>query len=218
VDEIPASVSFEHAAFFLLGQTAGFVTGLADIQPGDAVAIVGQGPIGNLAVQFAREAQAARIVALDLVESRRGMARAAGATDALDPADDEALSHLLAESGGFNKTIDLSGSSHGTDLAIRLAGPLGTVILSTGFGGHMDLDYGSIFMKGLHLIGGFVNSRPDLARSATRDYLRLLSEGRIDISSLVRPAFAPAQAPTVFSRVLERDRSLVAPLFDWREA
>jgi threonine dehydrogenase-like Zn-dependent dehydrogenase len=146
------------------------------------------------------------------------MARAAGATDALDPTDDEALSHLLEESGGITKTIDLSGSPRGTDLAIRLAGPLGTVILSTGFGGRMELDYGAIFVKGLHLIGGFVNSRPALARSATQDYLRLLSEGRLNVSSLVSPAFPPAQAPAVFSRVLERDRSLVAPLFDWREA
>jgi (R,R)-butanediol dehydrogenase/meso-butanediol dehydrogenase/diacetyl reductase len=217
LDRIPDGVSFEQASFFLLGQTAAFVVMLGQVGLSDSVAIVGQGPIGNLAVQFARAVGAADILALDIVGSRRELALGAGATAVLDPADEKEFGAVLERTRGYAKTIDLSGSPSGTNAAIRLAAPGGTVVLSTGFAGQMSLDYGSIFIKGLRLIGGFVNTDPELARRGTRSYLRLLAGGVIDASALLSDPFPPEKAPEVYRRVLEHDRSLSAPLFRWRE-
>ncbi len=217
VDRIPDGVSFEQAAFFILGQTAAMMVKLAHVELSDSIGIVGQGPIGNLAVQFARASGASPIVAFDLVPSRLASALAAGATEALDPANEPALQAWLERTGGLSRMIDLSGHVSGTNTALRAAAPGATVILSTGYAGSMCLDYGAIFGKGLHLIGGYVNSQPTLARQSTRTYLRLVEAGVVDIGHLLDTPFAPDDAPEVYRRVLDRDRSLIAPLFRWRE-
>jgi 2-desacetyl-2-hydroxyethyl bacteriochlorophyllide A dehydrogenase len=216
VDLIPDNVPFEQAAFFILGQTAAMMVKLADAGLSESIGIVGQGPIGNLAVQFARASGASPIVALDLVESRREAALSAGATEALDPADEASVSAFLERMGGLSKVIDLSGHPSGTNTALHLAAPGATVVFSTGYGGSMNLDYGAIFSKGLHVIGGYVNTQPDLARQCTHTYLRLVSEGTITTEYLLDHPFSPEQAPEVYQRILAHDRTLKAPLFRWR--
>jgi S-(hydroxymethyl)glutathione dehydrogenase/alcohol dehydrogenase len=66
-----------------LGATAS--QGLATIEPGSAVAIVGCGPLGLSAVQGARIAGASVIIAIDPIRARREVALKVGATHALDP-------------------------------------------------------------------------------------------------------------------------------------
>lgn len=217
LDPIPDGVSYEQAAFFILGQTAAMTVKLAQVGLSDSVGVIGQGPIGNLAVQFAKASGAAPIVAFDLVEPRRAAALEAGASEALDPTDEDAFQAFLARSGGLAKVIDLTGSPSGTNTAIRVAETRGTVVLSTGFGGSMNLDYGTLFFKGLHLIGGYVNSHPELARLSTRAYLRLVGEGRVDVGPLLARPFAPEAAAEVYRRILAHDRTLIAPIFRWRE-
>jgi 2-desacetyl-2-hydroxyethyl bacteriochlorophyllide A dehydrogenase len=217
VDLIPDGVSFEQAAFFVLGQTAAMMVKLAHVELSDSVGIVGQGPIGNLAVQFARASGASPIVAFDLVPSRLTAALAAGATEVVDPGDETGLKAWLERTGGLSRMIDLSGHVSGTNTALHAASLGATVILSTGYGGSMCLDYGAIFSKGLHLIGGYVNSQPTLARQSTRTYLRLVEAGVVDISYLLETPFPPEDAPEVYRRVIGRDRTLIAPLFRWHE-
>ena len=59
--------------------------GLATIEPGSAVAVVGCGPLGLSAVQGARIAGASMIIAIDPIRARREVAMRVGATHALDP-------------------------------------------------------------------------------------------------------------------------------------
>ena len=58
---------------------------LAAIEPASAVAVVGCGPLGLSAVQGARIAGAAMIIAIDPIHARRDVALQVGATHALDP-------------------------------------------------------------------------------------------------------------------------------------
>jgi threonine dehydrogenase-like Zn-dependent dehydrogenase len=57
----------------------------ARIRLGDRVAVFGLGAIGLMAVQLARLAGAARVIAVDPIAARRQVALALGADDALDP-------------------------------------------------------------------------------------------------------------------------------------
>ncbi|HLD99743.1 MAG TPA: zinc-dependent alcohol dehydrogenase [Bdellovibrionota bacterium] len=59
--------------------TAYFGALLAEIKPGDTVAIFGCGPVGQLAIACARHFRAGRIIAVDSVPSRLELARAQGA-------------------------------------------------------------------------------------------------------------------------------------------
>ena len=66
-----------------LGATTSQGTGI--LRPGSTVAVVGCGPLGLSAVQGARIAGAAAIVAIDPIRSRRDIALKIGATQVLDP-------------------------------------------------------------------------------------------------------------------------------------
>lgn len=59
--------------------------GLAAIEPGSGVAVVGCGPLGLSAVEGARIAGASTIIAIDPIRMRREVALRVGATHALDP-------------------------------------------------------------------------------------------------------------------------------------
>jgi S-(hydroxymethyl)glutathione dehydrogenase/alcohol dehydrogenase len=59
--------------------------GLAAIQTGSTVAVVGCGPLGLSAVQGARISGASKIIAIDPIRARRDVALRVGATDVLDP-------------------------------------------------------------------------------------------------------------------------------------
>ncbi len=63
----------------------GTVFGIAPVEPGSDVAVLGCGPIGLSAVQGARIKGASQIVAVEPVRARRELALRLGATIALDP-------------------------------------------------------------------------------------------------------------------------------------
>ena len=69
------------------GVTTGLGAALntAPIEPGDSVAIIGCGGVGLSALQGARIAGAARVIAVDPVPLKREQALALGATDTVDP-------------------------------------------------------------------------------------------------------------------------------------
>lgn len=60
---------------------AGAVFNSARVPAGASVAVIGLGGVGLTAVMAAREAGAARIIGVDLLDSKFGLAQALGATD-----------------------------------------------------------------------------------------------------------------------------------------
>lgn len=217
LNRVPDNMPLEEAVFFNLGQTAVHVVELSGLRLSDEVAIVGQGPIGNLAVQVAKVAGAARVVALDLLPSRREEALRVGATDALDPTAEEAFTRFIDTTGGIGKVIDLSASKNGINTAVQIAAPLGTVVLSTGYAGRLEIDYGAAFVKGLHLVGAFVNARPERAAGDIETFLRLAATGAISVKDLLSQPYAPEEAPRVYQRLVSGNRSNAAPLFEWKK-
>jgi threonine dehydrogenase-like Zn-dependent dehydrogenase len=101
---------------------------------GDTVVVVGLGALGLLAVRMAYEAGAETIIALDILKSRRDMALAFGADQALDPTDgDAALQvHELTGGKGVDIAIELSGVYRGLNTAIRCV-RMGGTVCSAGF-------------------------------------------------------------------------------------
>jgi Zn-dependent alcohol dehydrogenase len=98
---IPADVPLEVAC--VLGcavQTGvGAVLNTARVEAGATVLVIGLGGIGLSIVQGARVAGAARIVAADPVAERREAARRFGATDLVDPGQDDVAERTHALTG-----------------------------------------------------------------------------------------------------------------------
>ena len=94
------------------------------LRTGHRVLVVGAGPIGLFAIQWARLAGAAEIVSLDLSEEKAAMAREAGATAAVQSAD--AARELAG--AGFDVVLESAGNAAAADLAAGLVGAKGHAV------------------------------------------------------------------------------------------
>ncbi|RJQ87860.1 Zn-dependent alcohol dehydrogenase [Amycolatopsis panacis] len=101
----------------------------AKITAEDTVAVIGCGGVGIAAVQGARIAGARRIVAIDAVGEKLGLARTFGATDVLlAGSDPEATVRQLKElvTGGVSHAIEAVGRAQTAELAFAILAPTGT--------------------------------------------------------------------------------------------
>lgn len=102
----------------------------ARIQPGASVAIFGCGGVGLSALQGARVAGAAQIIAIDPEAGKRDAAVRLGATDTVDPqATDPVLQvRELTRGRGAEYTLELVGLTETMRQAYDAAAPGGTVV------------------------------------------------------------------------------------------
>ncbi|MEV4581548.1 zinc-binding alcohol dehydrogenase [Nonomuraea jabiensis] len=212
---VPDEVPLRSAVFFNLGTTAAHTVRLSGARLGDSLSIVGQGPIGLLATQIAAAQGIWPILALDLDPDRRAAALTHGATYTADPTDAAFDTVLTRVGGGSQASIDLSGAPAGINTALRVTAPLGTVVLSSGMTAPISLDYGSLFIKGITMIGALVAARPAEMKKDTENFLRLIATGVVTTPDRDEDVYDPAAAAQVYERVLGGDRALTAPLFAW---
>jgi len=90
--------------------TGWFGAELAEIDPGDTVAVFGCGPVGQFAIMSAKLHGAGRVIAIDALESRLEMARRQGA-EIIDFDSDDPIEALLDLTGGIgvDRVIDAVG-------------------------------------------------------------------------------------------------------------
>jgi Zn-dependent alcohol dehydrogenase len=138
VVRLPREFPFAPAA--LLGCAVltgmGAARNTAAIRPGDTVAVLGCGSVGLSAIQGARLAGAGRIVAIDLIEAKLGLARTVGATDVVGARDADVVAAVkdLTAGRGAEVTIEAVGAQATVDAAIRMTDRGGEVVF-VGAGG-----------------------------------------------------------------------------------
>lgn len=99
---INQAIGFEYAAILGCGVVAGLgaVFRTAAVTPGQTVAVIGCGGVGLSAVQGARIAGAARIIAVDIAPVALQLAKRLGATDVVDANDIDPIVAVHELSGG----------------------------------------------------------------------------------------------------------------------
>jgi threonine dehydrogenase-like Zn-dependent dehydrogenase len=109
--KLPESVTDDQAIMLSdIFPTGYFATVLAEVKPGDTVAVFGCGPVGQFAIASARLLGAGRVFAVDAVPSRLEMARAQGA-EAINFDVDDPIEMLRELTGGIgvDRAIDAVG-------------------------------------------------------------------------------------------------------------
>jgi len=99
-----------HACLIGCGVTTGFgaAVNTAAIRWGESVVVLGCGGVGLAAIQGARIAGAARIIAIDPIERRRKAAMHIGATQVMAP--EGAVKNILRATGGVDVAIECVGT------------------------------------------------------------------------------------------------------------
>jgi 2-desacetyl-2-hydroxyethyl bacteriochlorophyllide A dehydrogenase len=124
---LPDELSFAEGAAIACGTgTAYAALKRLDVSGRDTLAIFGQGPVGLAATQLA-VAMGARVVAVELSEERRAMARELGAEVTIDPSADAPVEAIraLTHGEGADATLDCSGHPEARVNCARAARPWG---------------------------------------------------------------------------------------------
>ena len=117
----------------------------ADVNVGDAVAVVGCGPVGLMAILVAR-LTAGKVFALDTVQTRLDVAAALGAIP-IDAGGDAVAAVKEQTSGrGADAVIECAGGVPAMTSALQMARPRGTVsVIGAHFEPDFPLDAGAMF-------------------------------------------------------------------------
>ncbi len=109
--KLPEEITDEQAIMLSdIFPTAYFGADIAEIKPGDAVLVLGCGPVGQLAIASAKLHDAGRIFAVDTIASRLEMARAQGA-EVIDYNVEDPVETVRRLTGGIgaDRVIDAVG-------------------------------------------------------------------------------------------------------------
>ena len=108
----------------------GAATHTAQIEPGATVAVIGCGGVGLSAINGAAIAGAARIIAVDMVESKLELARKFGATDVVNAKEKDAVGEVREMTGGgVHYSFEAIGLKQTAEQAFKMLGFGGTATI-----------------------------------------------------------------------------------------
>jgi L-iditol 2-dehydrogenase len=195
---IAANLSFEEAALAEPLSCCYNAWRSVDTRPGDAVLIVGLGPMGILHLQLQKLAGAGTVMVADIAETRLGMAEAYGADLLINSAKEGLEEAVLRSTGGIGADVVITAVPVPAiqQQSVRLAARQGRINL---FGGLpkgkelVEIDTNLIHYRGIVLTGTTGASLEDYERS-----LRLIEQGKIDVASLITGRYPLAEIRAAF--------------------
>jgi 2-desacetyl-2-hydroxyethyl bacteriochlorophyllide A dehydrogenase len=216
---VPAGVNPDDAVWFPLAKIAGHGVRAAGITLGDAVVVIGAGPIGQMTLRWALACGAGKVIVLDLAEVRLKMAASAGALP-LTASADQAAEPVKALLGGARPriVIDTTGNAAVLKAAFALVADYGTVVLlgDTGSPGSQTLT-GDVITRGLELVGAHdVHNTPEWNNPVSAaHFFTFLKDGRFPMSGINTHHFAPEACTEAYTLATEDRLRTMGILFDW---
>ena len=220
---IPNGVSFEEASFIELGIITLQGIRKAAIRPGERVAVIGQGIIGQMANRLARLLFPARVLAVAPSSNRRSTALASGgAHEFISLRETPSYAEVIAA----DVVIEAVGTPQAIDIAMKCAKPGGRVVLlGSSRGLSRDVDLWNVAQRrSLDIIGAHITAIPE-KESSTRMwtyrregelFLRLLEKKRLSVSELVTWRARPEECNMVYEILSHGGDRHVGIVFHWK--
>ena len=157
----------------------------AAVKPGSSVAVIGCGGVGMSAIQGARIAGAAEIVAIDPVRSKHDLAKQFGATHAVVPEDIEGVKNEITAGEGFDYTIECVGSPVTIRQCYDLTRRGGTAVV-VGVGRieeKVEFSAFELFYMEKKLLGCYYGSAD--VRTDFHRMIRMWQNGQLDLEGMI---------------------------------
>lgn len=190
--------------------TGWFGAARADIEPGAVVAVVGLGPVGQMAVDSAFVMGASRVLAIDRVGARLAAAAEVGAEPVVSDVDTVARVLEATAGRGADAVVEAVGREETVRLAIDLVRVGGTVsVVGVPIADEMRYPLKSAFGRNVTLRIGLADihgSWPAL--------LPLVRSGRIRPERVVTDQMPLAEGARAYARFAARDDGVLKVVLD----
>ena len=221
---VPDEVESPEAAWFAFAKIALMGAWAAEHGIGSTVAVIGAGPIGQMALRWAVASGARHAVAVDGFASRLELARHGGATAVIAETLPAARDSVIESCGGHpDVVIDSTGNADVFAEALVLASDRGRVVLLGDTGSpHSQRLTADVITRGIHVVGAHdTNSMKqpgwDGDRRLHELFFELVRRGRFDVDHLNTHTFAPADCRAAYDLATQRRGDTMGVLFDWTQ-
>lgn len=194
--KLPDTISYLHGA--MVEPLACCLHGIdrSNIRPGDTVAVIGLGSIGQMMMQLALCAGASRIVAIEPIAEKRNTAEKLGAYITIDPTKED-VKEACKKAGieALDTVIECVGRINTMEMAVDIASNGATVML---FGLTPPeskitlLPLEQIFKKEIYITGSFINPL------VSQRVIDLIAGGRINLDAVITDTIPIDNAVEVF--------------------
>lgn len=187
---INKDIPFDRACLLGCGVATGLGTAIntAGVGVGDYVAVFGCGGVGLNGIQGARIAGARKIIGIDLQPEKLEMAKTFGATDVINPREEDLVERVLEITSGYgvHHAFEMIGVLQTMKQAVEILGMDGTayVVGMQQPESRLDLElYHDVLMRRKAVKGVFMGStNPHIDIPA---YADLYVQGRLNLDDLV---------------------------------
>jgi 2-desacetyl-2-hydroxyethyl bacteriochlorophyllide A dehydrogenase len=226
-EAVPDAIAPEEAAFAILGSVALHGVRKAALQPGEAVAVFGQGVVGQLTTQLVRWSGSYPIVALDLFDERLERARQSGADVLVNPSKRDPVEAIAAATGGRGADALFEATRGGSALPTMMrAAAQGARLLVVGsIPDRIELDpFTDLQLKELQIIGCFqpaapIYGHPYFPWTQTRNrrvFLGMLERGEVKVQHLITHRVPYYAAPKAYTMIAKGRTGWLGIIIDWQ--
>ena len=217
---IPEGVRPEEGAFLYLGVIALQGVWRGELQPGERVAVLGRGPIGQLTAQLSQALGAGEV--LSIAPTRRHCTPELESSGQRIIVTSEEGEDIL-DSIQADVTYECSGQPKAINDAVRATRDGGRVVLlGSPRGATQDFDFLRLADRNIRLVGAHISALPrDAAevgpnyKTAAETFLRLLADRSLDIIPMISTEIHPWESGGFYRQLYQNQQDWVGACFRW---
>jgi len=217
---VPGTIDLKSACWCGLAKTAFRACRAAPFEKGSHILIIGAGPVGQMAIRWAKAKSVETIAVVDLSDIRLEHAKKGGATMLIQGDVADQIDAIRGIDGGNGPCIivDTTGNPDVFKHALSAAPMFGKVILlgDTGYPGRQCLT-SDVMSKGLSVQA--VHDSHDrhgwTQRKIDDKFFATVADGRFDLSGLITHEFSPADCVKAYALADEQREKVMGVLYDW---
>ena len=196
---LPAEMPFEHAALIEAVSIGVHAANRTPVRLGDTAVVVGSGMIGLLTIQAIRLAGCAKVIAVDLEQSKLDTARQLGADVGLNAAQVDVVQEVLklTDGRGADVALEVVGATPTVQTAIACTRKGGAITLIGNLAPNVELPLQSVVTRELSIFGSCAS------KGEYPECIEFMRRGDIQVAPLITAVAGLDEGPNWFHRLYE---------------
>ena len=217
---VPDNIDQKSACWCGLAKTAFRASWAAPFEEGAHILIIGAGPVGQMAIRWAKTEAVETIAVIDLSDTRLEHTKLGGANMLIqgDVADQLEEIRKIDSGNGPSVIVDTTGNPAVFKHALSAAPMFGKVILlgDTGYPSRQCLT-SDVMSKGLSVqaVHDSHDHHGGTQRNIDEKFFASVADGRFDLTGLITHEFSPVDCESAYVLADKQREKVMGVLYDW---